>query len=64
MILHYTRTNSVGLTFDLPRLRSNEYSRFFDSVQNRKNKMPRWKGVLDEIQIEQPWAYIRADISR
>ena len=57
------KTNSAGLTFDLRRLRSDEYSRFFDSVQNGKNKMPPWKGVLDEVQIEQIWAYVRANIS-
>ena len=58
------KTNSAGLTFDLRRLRSDEYSRFFDSVQNGKNKMPPWKGVLDEVQIEQLWAYIQANTSR
>jgi cytochrome c6 len=58
------KTDSAGLTFDLLRLRPDEYSRFFDSVQNGKNKMPPWKGVLDEIQVEQLWAYIRANIRR
>jgi mono/diheme cytochrome c family protein len=58
------KTNSAGLTFDLRRLGPDEYSRFVDSVQNGKNKMPPWKGVLDEIQIEQLWAYIRANIRR
>jgi cytochrome c6 len=55
--------NSAGLTFDLRRLRPDEHSRFVDSVQNGKNKMPPWKGVLDDIQIEQLWAYIQASIS-
>ena len=54
--------NSAGLTFDLRRLSPDEHSRFVDSVQNGKNKMPPWKGVLDEIQIEQLWAYIQANI--
>jgi cytochrome c6 len=54
--------NSTGLTFDLRRLRPDEHSRFVDSVQNGKNKMPPWKGVLDEMQIEQLWAYIQANI--
>jgi mono/diheme cytochrome c family protein len=31
-----------------------------NSVVNGKNKMPPWKGVLDESQINQLWAYIRA----
>jgi cytochrome c6 len=54
--------NSAGLTFDLRRLSPDEHSRFVDSVQNGKNKMPPWKGVLDEMQIEQLWAYIMANI--
>jgi mono/diheme cytochrome c family protein len=58
------QNNSAGLTFDLRRLRPDEHARFVDSVQNGKNKMPPWKGVLDDIQIEQLWAYIQASISR
>ena len=56
--------NSAGLTYDLRRLGPDEHSRFVDSVQNGKNKMPPWKGVLDDIQIEQLWAYIQASIPR
>jgi mono/diheme cytochrome c family protein len=55
--------NSAGLTFDLRRLRADEHARFVNSVQNGKNKMPPWKGMLDDIQIEQLWAYIQASIS-
>ena len=55
--------NSAGLTFDLRRLRPDEHARFVNSVQNGKNKMPPWKGMLDDIQIEQLWAYIQASIS-
>ena len=56
--------NSAGLTYDLRRLRPDAHARFVDSVQNGKNKMPPWKGVLDDIQIEQLWAYIQASIPR
>ena len=56
--------NSAGLTYDLRRLGPDEHSRFVNSVQNGKNKMPPWKGVLDDIQIEQLWAYIQASIPR
>jgi mono/diheme cytochrome c family protein len=29
---------------------------------NGKNKMPPWKGVLGENEINQLWAYIRATV--
>ena len=54
------QNNSSGLTFDLRRLKADDYSRFANSVRNGKNKMPPWKGVLDDAQIDQVWAYIRA----
>jgi mono/diheme cytochrome c family protein len=57
------QNNSNGLTFDLRRLKSDEYPRFVNSVTNGKNKMPPWKGVLTETQINDLWAYIRATIS-
>jgi mono/diheme cytochrome c family protein len=57
------RNNSGGLTFDLRRLKSDEYPRFVNSVTNGKNKMPPWKGVLTETQIDDLWAYIRATVS-
>lgn len=57
------QNNSGGLTFDLRRLKSDEYPRFVNSVSNGKNKMPPWKGVLTETQIKDLWAYIRASVS-
>jgi mono/diheme cytochrome c family protein len=57
------QNSSGGLTFDLRRLKSNEYPRFVNSVTNGKNKMPPWKGVLSETQINDLWAYIRASAS-
>jgi mono/diheme cytochrome c family protein len=57
------QNNSAGLTFDLRRLRSDEYPRFVNSVTNGKNKMPPWKGVLSGTQINDLWAYIRATAS-
>jgi mono/diheme cytochrome c family protein len=54
------QNNSSGLTFDLRRLKADDYSRFANSVRNGKNKMPPWKGVLDDAQVDQVWAYIRA----
>jgi mono/diheme cytochrome c family protein len=57
------QNNSNGLTFDLRRLKSDEYPRFVNSVTNGKNRMPPWKGVLTETQINDLWAYIRTTVS-
>jgi len=57
--LHNT---SGGVTFDLRRLRPDEHERFVHSVLNGKNQMPPWRGVLDDNQIEDIWAYIRVSV--
>lgn len=57
--LHNT---SGGVTFDLRRLRPDEHERFVHSVLDGKNQMPPWRGVLDDNQIEDIWAYIRASV--
>ena len=51
---------SGGVTFDLRRLKPDEHTRFVTSVNNGKNAMPHWRGVLDDGQIEAIWAYITA----
>jgi mono/diheme cytochrome c family protein len=53
---------SGGVTFDLRRLRPDEHARFVHSVLNGKNQMPPWRGVLDDQQIDDIWAYIRASV--
>jgi mono/diheme cytochrome c family protein len=53
-----------GVTFDLRRLRTDEHSRFVNSVLNGKNQMPPWRGVLEMEQVEALWAYIRATVDR
>jgi mono/diheme cytochrome c family protein len=57
------QNNSNGVTFDLRRLKPGDHDRFVGSVLNGKNRMPPWKGVLDEAEIEQIWAYIQANVS-
>ncbi|MFM9886596.1 MAG: c-type cytochrome [Burkholderiales bacterium] len=52
---------SSGQTFDLRRLRADERPRFDNSVLNGKGQMPPWKGVLSEQDIDNVWAYIRAN---
>jgi mono/diheme cytochrome c family protein len=58
------QNNSNGLSFDLRRLKPNERLRFVEAVKNGKNKMPPWKDVLGELEIEQLWSYIQTNISR
>jgi mono/diheme cytochrome c family protein len=52
---------STGQTFDLRRLRADERPRFENSVNNGKNQMPPWKGVLTNDEIDQVWHFIRAN---
>src|SRR6185437_14160201 len=54
--------NNAHIAFDLRRLKSDEHARFVNSVLHGKNnKMPPWEGVLDTAQIDELWAYIRAN---
>jgi mono/diheme cytochrome c family protein len=54
--------NNSGIAFDLRRLRSEEHSRFVDSVLHGKRAMPSWQGALTMEQIENLWAYVRAHV--
>ena len=58
---HGDRLVSTGQTFDLRRLTAGERARFDNSVRNGKNQMPPWKDVLTDAEIDQLWAYIRAN---
>lgn len=49
---------SNGQTFDLRRLKPEERMRFETAVQNGKNQMPPWKGVVTDAEIEMLWHYI------
>ena len=53
--------NNSGVAFDLRRLRQDEYSRFVDSVLHGKRAMPSWEGALTPEQIQNIWAYVRAN---
>ena len=50
-----------GSAFDLKELRANERARFDKSVLDGKGQMPPWRGVLSEAELDQLWAYIRAN---
>lgn len=53
--------NNTGIAFDLRRLKADEHPRFVNSVLHGKKVMPAWQGVLTSEQIEELWAYIRAN---
>ena len=55
----YKLVNS-GESFDLRRLNPADRPRFEDSVLNGKNRMPPWRGALNEAEIDQVWHYIRS----
>jgi mono/diheme cytochrome c family protein len=58
------RNPGGGTSFDLRRLRPEDYGRFVNAVFNGKNTMPPWRGVLDSEQVDAIWAYIRATVDR
>jgi mono/diheme cytochrome c family protein len=58
------RNPGGGTSFDLRRLKPEDYARFVNSVLNGKNTMPPWRGVLDQPQVDAIWAYIRATVDR
>jgi mono/diheme cytochrome c family protein len=58
---HGDGLKSTGQTFDLRRLTAGDRARFDNSVRNGKNQMPPWKDVLSDQEIDQLWAYIRAN---
>ena len=58
---HGDRLKSTGQVFDLRRLTAGDRARFDNSVRNGKNQMPPWKDMLSNAEIDQLWAYIRAN---
>jgi mono/diheme cytochrome c family protein len=58
------RNPGGGTSFDLRRLRPEDYARFVNAVLNGKNTMPPWRGVLDQEQVDAIWAYIRVTVDR
>jgi len=59
---HGDQLVNTGQTFDLRRLKDNERARFDNSVRNGKNQMPPWRGKLTDVEIDQLWHYIRANV--
>ena len=60
-ICHGDQLKSSGQFPNLRRLTANDRERFDTTVRNGRNQMPPWKGVLSDDEIDQIWAYIRAN---
>jgi mono/diheme cytochrome c family protein len=59
MTCHGESLINSGQSFDLRKLKVSEKARFENSVQNGKNQMPPWKGVISQDDMQALWAYIR-----
>jgi mono/diheme cytochrome c family protein len=57
---HGERLRNTGAAFDLLQLKPSERARFEQSVNDGKDQMPPWAGVLSAEEIDQIWAYIRS----
>jgi mono/diheme cytochrome c family protein len=60
-VCHGDRLVSTGQFPNLRRLTVNDRAKFAITVRNGRNQMPPWKDVLSDVEIDQLWAYIRAN---
>jgi mono/diheme cytochrome c family protein len=60
-VCHGDRLVSTGQFPNLRRLTADDRSKFDTTVRNGRNQMPPWKDVLSDAEIDQLWAYIRAN---
>jgi quinohemoprotein ethanol dehydrogenase len=57
---HGENLRSSGSIPDLRDLRQDQRSYFDQTLSDGKGQMPAWGGVLNEPELNQLWAYIRA----
>jgi cytochrome c6 len=57
---HGENLRSSGSVPDLRDLRPDQKAYFTQMVTDGKGQMPAWGGILDEQQLDELWAYIRA----
>jgi mono/diheme cytochrome c family protein len=57
---HGENLRSSGSIPDLRDLRQDQRSYFDQTVSDGKGQMPAWGGVLNEPELNQLWAYVRA----
>jgi mono/diheme cytochrome c family protein len=60
-VCHGDRLVSTGQFPNLRRLTANDRAKFDTTVRDGRNQMPPWKDVLSDSEIDQLWAYIRAN---
>src|SRR5262249_55775396 len=60
-VCHGDRLVSTGQFPNLRRLTANDRAKFGTTVRDGRNQMPPWKDVLSDAEIDQLWAYIRAN---
>jgi mono/diheme cytochrome c family protein len=60
-VCHGDRLVSTGQFPNLRRLTANDRVKFDTTVRNGRNQMPPWKDMLSDAEIDQLWAYIRAN---
>jgi len=58
---HGEKLRSPGTSFDLRTLTAGQRARFDKFVMEGKGQMPPWQGTLNQTEIDQLWAYIRAN---
>lgn len=57
---HGEKLKAPGTSFDLRKLTAEQRPRFDKFVLDGKGQMPPWRGTLNETELDQLWAYIRA----
>jgi mono/diheme cytochrome c family protein len=57
---HGERLRASGSARDLREIGAHERERFDKVVLEGKGQMPPWRGVLEQEQMNQVWAYIRS----
>jgi mono/diheme cytochrome c family protein len=57
---HGEKLKAPGTSFDLRKLTANDRPRFDKFVLDGKGQMPPWRGTLNQAELDQLWAYIRA----
>ena len=56
---HGEKLRGAGAVPDLRALRTSDRARFDERVTEGQGQMPAWRGVLNEAELNQLWAYIR-----
>ena len=58
---HGEKLRSPGSALDLRKLTADQRARFDKFVMEGKGQMPPWRGTLNQSEVDQLWAYIRAN---